>query len=162
MQIDLCSNCTPPDKIKMNDAILEVVDDHEYLGTIISALGRKKDLLKRVTDCKGVLNEIAEICKTSGVTEVCLMFVTFLLDACFKSKFKHGCQVWDGFTKKELTTVNGLLPNLMKRVLQLPHSTPNTAVKHDLGIVDMDLEVAMERILLASKVLQMDDNRISK
>ena len=158
----ICCNCTPPDKIRMNSTILEVVDDHEYLGTIISAVGRRMDLLKRITDCKGVLNEIAEICKTSGVNEVCLMFVTLLVDACFKNKFKHGCQVWDVFTKKELTTVNRLLPNTLKRILQLPSSTPSTAVKHDLGLVDMDLEVAMERILLTSKVLLMDDSRISK
>ena len=158
----ICCNCTPPDNIKMNGAILEVVDDHEYLGTIISAMGRKKDLLKRVKDCKGVLNEIAEICKTSGVNEVCLMFVTFLVDACFKSKFKHGCEVWDTFSKKELTTMNKSLPNTFKRILQLPCSTPSSIVKHDMGIIDLDLEVAMERIILASKILQMDEIRISK
>ena len=32
----MCSNCVPPDDIKMNEAILEVVNDHEYLGSIIS------------------------------------------------------------------------------------------------------------------------------
>ena len=158
----ICSNCSPSDDIRLNAAILEVVDDHEYLGTIISALGRKKDLLKRIGDCKGVLNEIVEICKTSGVHDVCLMFVTFLIDACFKSKFKHGCQVWDTLAKKEAKDVNGLLPNTFKRILRVPGSTPNAAVKHELGIVDLDLEVGMERILLASKVLQMDDDRISK
>ena len=41
-------------------------------------------------------------------------------------------------------------------------STPTTAVIHDMGVVDLDLEVAMERILLASKLLKMDDSRISK
>ena len=158
----ICSHCTPPDEVKMNDAILEIVDDHEYLGTIISALGRRKDLSQRITDCKGVLNEIAEICKTSGVNEVCLMFTTFLIDACFKSKFKHGCEVWDVFTKKELANMNQMLPNTFKRILQVPRSTPTAAVKHDMGIVDLDLDVAMERILLANKVLQMDDSRIVK
>ena len=158
----ICCNCIPPDEFRMNDVILEVVEDHEYLGTIISALGRRKDLVKRVADCKGVLNEITEICKTSGVSEVCLGFIMFLIDACFKSKFKHGCEVWDKFTKKELTSINQLLPNTFKRILQVPISTPTSAVKHDLGIIDLDLEVAIERILLASKILRMDDARISK
>ena len=138
------------------------MEDHEYLGTIISAVGRRKDLQKRIVDCKGVLNEIVEICKTSGVNDVCLMFVTFLIDACFKSKFRHGCEVWDTFLKKEAKDINGLLPKIFKRILKVPGSTPNAAVKHELGIVDLDLEVAMERILLAGKVLQMGDDRISK
>ena len=47
-------------------------------------------------------------------------------------------------------------------MLQVPNSTPAAAVKHDMGVTDMDLEVAMERIILASKILQMSDCRISK
>ena len=46
----ICSNCTPPAEIKMNDDVLEVVKDHEYLGSIISAKGRKSDLLNE-TNC---------------------------------------------------------------------------------------------------------------
>ena len=90
------------------------------------------------------------------------MFVTFLVDACFKSKFKHGCEVWDTFSKTELTTMNKSVPNTFKRILQLPCSTPISIVKHDMGIIDLDLEVAMERIILASKILQLDEIRISK
>ena len=59
----ICCNCTPTEDVKMNNAILEVVKEHEYLGTIISAVDRRKDLEKRVKDCKGVLNEITEICR---------------------------------------------------------------------------------------------------
>ena len=58
------SNCDSLDEIKMNDAVLEVVDDHVYLGSIISEKGRKKDLSQRIIDCKGAANEIVEICKT--------------------------------------------------------------------------------------------------
>ena len=109
-----------------------------------------------------MINEIVEICKTEGVNELCLAFMTILIDACFKSKFKHGCEVWDRFNKADLTTINRLIPSMIKRIIQMPGSTPTAAVKHDLGIVDLDLEVAMERVLLVSKVLQKDDSRISK
>ena len=158
----ICCNCTPSDEIKLNEAVLEVVQDHEYLGSIVSEKGRRNDLLKRIASCKGVANEIVEICRTEGVNELCLTFMTVLIDACFKSKFKHGCEVWDCFNKGDLTTINKLLPSMAKRILKMPGSTPTAAVKHDLGIVDLDLEVAMERTLLASKILQMDDTRISK
>ena len=158
----ICCNCTPTDDIKINEAVLEVVKDHEYLGSIISEKGRRNDLLKRIASCKGVSNEIVEICRTEGVNELCLAFMTILIDACFKSKFKHGCEVWDSFNKMDLATINRLLPNMSKRILQMPGSTPTVAVKHDLGIIDLDLEVGMERILLASKILEMDDSRISK
>ena len=97
----ICSNCNPSDEIKMNEAILEVVEDHEYLGSVTSAKGRKADLLKRIVGCRGVINEIVEICQVGGVNELCLNFMTMLIELCFKSKFKHGCEVWDNFTKTE-------------------------------------------------------------
>ena len=158
----MCSNCVPPDDVRMNETILEVVNDHEYLGSIVSNKGRKNDLKKRIADCKGVLNEIVEIFRTAGVKEVCLRFMSTLVEACFKRKFKHGCEVWDDFNKIELKTINNMIPNMIKRVLQIPSSAPTAAIKHDLGVIDMDLEVAMERILLTSKVLQMSNSRISK
>ena len=66
----ICLNCVPEEEIRMNEAILEVVNDHEYLGSIISAKDRKSDLSKRIVDCKGVINEIVEVCKTGGVSEL--------------------------------------------------------------------------------------------
>ena len=55
-----------------------------------------------------------------------------------------------------------MIPNIIKRILEVPGSTPTLAIIHDAGIVDIDLEVEMERIILASDVMQMEDSRISK
>ena len=156
------SNCAPSEEIKMNDSVMEVVGDHDYLGTIISVKGRKNDLAKRIVDCKGVLNEIVEVLKTDGVSELRLQFMKTLIHSCFIKKFEHGCEVWDSMSVRERATINKLIPNMVKRILEIPGSTPTSAVTHDIGIIDLDLEVAMERVLLASKVLQMGDNRISK
>ena len=155
-------NCVPTDEIKMNGVLLDVVKDHEYLGSVISDKGRKKDLGKRIKDCKGVSNEIVEVCKTGGVSELRCTFMRLLIDACFKSKFKHGCESWDMFTNKDVQTINCQIPGMCKRIMELPGSTPTDAILHDLGLVDLDLEIEMERIILASKVTKLDDGRISK
>ena len=68
-------NCVPTEEIKMNGVVLDVVKDHEYLGSVISDKGRKKDLEKRIKDCKGVANEIVEVCKTGGVSELRCTFM---------------------------------------------------------------------------------------
>ena len=157
----ICKNCIP-EETELDGAPLEIVDEHKYVGTIVSKEGRKSDMLKRVKDCKGVLNEVVEVSKTTGVSELRMRYVRMLINACFKSKFKHGCQVWDGFTKAEETTINKLTPDTLKRTLEVPRSTPKSAVVHETGVVDMDLEVAMERVLLAVHVRKMDSSRIAK
>ena len=45
--------------------------------------------------------------------------------------------------------------------MELPYSTPSAAVKYEFGMVDLLLEIAMENILLAVKVLKNGNERIS-
>ena len=141
---------------------LDGVDEHGYLGTMVEKNGRKADLTKRVSDCKGVLNETVELCKTSGISIIRLRFVRMLMDVCFKMKFKYGCEVWDKFNGKTRKMVNDLIPDTLKRVMELPGSTPTCAIKHEFGICDMDFEVDMERIVLVQNVYCMDDERVVK
>ena len=42
---------------------------------------------------------------------------------------------------------------MVKRVLELPFSTPSSAIKYDFGITDLDLDCYMEKIILAYGVL---------
>ena len=62
----------------------------------------------------------------------------------------------------EETKINKLTPDTLKRTLEVPRSTPKSAVVHETGVVDMDLEIAMERVLLAVHVRKMDSSRIAK
>ena len=157
----ICMNCEA-EQSELDGVMLEMVNEHKYVGTIVSAKGRKSDLNKRVNDCKGVLNEVVEVCKISGVAEVRLAYAMTLISSCFKQKFKHGCEVWDELTQTETITVNRLIPDTFKRILEVPKSTPTCAVIHELGIIDLDLEIEMERILLANDVKNMDNNRVAK
>jgi hypothetical protein len=158
----ICANCDEEEEIKLNEVVLEIVMEHVYLGTLIAKKGRLSDLLKRINDCQGVLNEIVEICKTGGIGQIRLQFMSLLVDMCFKSKFKHGCELWDEFSSKNRGTVNALIPNTIKRIMQMPRSTPSNAVLHDFGGVDLEWDVRIERVLLAVQVMQMDENRIAK
>ena len=154
-------NCKEEDiHVLLNGVLLEVVDEHKYVGTIVSKKGRESDFRQRVKDCNGVLNEIVEVCNKSGIGDVRLSFVKMLVEACFKSKFKFGCEVWDPFKKVDKEKINKLIPNTIKRVLELPRSTPTNAIQYEFGIMDLDLEVEMERVLLAAKVLDLDENRV--
>ena len=157
----ICMNCEPEES-ELDGVRLEVVEEHKYVGTIVAKKGRKTDMMQRIKDCKGVLNEVNEVCKTSGVSELRLRYVMMLINSCFKMKFKHGCEVWDNLTKSETETINKLVPNTLKRILEIPKATPSVAITHEMGGVDLDLEIAMERILLAVKVRKMCESRIVK
>ena len=72
-------NCEP-EPVELDNVVLDNVENHEYLGTIVEESGyRRKDLLKRVNDCKGVLNEIVEVLKVNGMNVIRLQYIGLYL-----------------------------------------------------------------------------------
>ena len=148
--------------ILINGEELEIVEAHKYLGTIVERKGRAEDLQTRMSECKGVLNEIVELSKTDAVGMFRFNYMFTLLNSCFMLKFKHGCEMWGDFTKKNVLDIDRLIPQTIKRVLELPRSTPTNAIKHDFGLVNLTSEVDLEKILLASNVMEMNKERIAR
>ena len=73
------------------------------------------------------------------------------------------CSIWDlRKSKKSVDDLNRLKPNVIKRVLQLPSSTPSDAVQYDFGINDLSFDIMMEKIVLAVETWNNDENRIAK
>ena len=150
------------DQIELNNEYLEIVKEHKYLGTLVADQGRVSDLRKRLSESKGVLNEIVEICKFEAVGRFRLPYMVTLITTCFMKKFEHGCEVWDSMYIKDSEQVNKLIPQAIKRVLELPRSTPTDAVRHDFGLIQLQCEVEMEKIVLTTRVMGMDEDRIAK
>ena len=143
---------------------LEVVDDHVYLGTIVSSNGlRVNDMLDRIKKSKSVANEIVQICKEPELLQVSLWYVKMLMSACLDSKVKYGCALWNLMNhNKAVEEVNRMKPNVIKRVMQLPSSTPSDAVQYEFGINDLSLDIMIEKVILAVETLNRDEERVAK
>ncbi len=146
----------------LNNIKLDVVDYQKYLGTIIEMIGRNKDILKRISDSQGVINEIVQICKSPEIATHRLKFVNLLIQACLCGKVKYGCEMWDELSNKQKDDIDEMKVKTIKRVLEVSYSVPSAAVKYDFGLIDLSLEIAMEKVLLTVKVLNSDDGRIAK
>ena len=147
-------------EITLNNEKLEIVKEHKYLGTIVSDKGRVSDLGKRINESKGVLNELVEICKCEAVGPFRFPYMMTLINTCFMKKFEHGCEVWDSMLVKDREQVNRLIPQAIKRVLELPRSTPTDAIRHDFGLIELENEVEMEKIILTARTMETDEIRI--
>ena len=150
------------DSFQLNGENLEIVNEHKYLGTLISQKSRISDIQKRIMESKGVINEIVEICKTDAIGAFRFKHMFTLLIPCFMLKFKHGCEVWGELRVKDRDAINRLLPQAIKRILELPRSTPTNAVRHDFGLIQLQSEIEIEVLLLTAQVMEMDSRRIVK
>ena len=108
-------------------------------------------------------NEIVQICRETELSRIRLRFVKHLISACLDGKGKFGCALWNIVRRvKAIKDLNQIKPRLMKRVLEVPLSTPNTAIQYEIGINDLSIDVLSEKVILAVETYKREDNRISK
>ncbi len=142
---------------------LEKVLLHIYLGTIISKNGkRNEEISSKIAAARSVSNELVQILKSTDLSVMRLMFVDMLVKSCLDSTIKYGCAVWNKLNIGQSKEVNLIKVNLIKRVLELPFSTPSIAVQYDFGIVDLDLEVIMEKVLLYCEMAHKPETSIGR
>ena len=143
----------------IKDESLEIVEHHEYLGTFVSRDGsRNKEIENRINGAKSVCNEIVQILKTTELSKVRLRYIKLLSNACIDSKVKYGCAIWNRLNGKQTKEVNELKVNLVKRSMEMPYATPTSAVKYEFGLMDIDLEVEMERVILMSDIMKKENS----
>ena len=159
----MCNTKECPE-VWLNGELMEVVNEHVYLGTLISKNGeRTAEMIRRVKQSKSVVNEIVQICCETELARIRLRYVKLLMNACFDSKVKYGCSLWNILkSKKAIDDLNVIKPRLLKRVMQIPLSTPTAAVLYEFGVNDLALEVLMEKVILAVQTLNLADDRIAK
>ena len=91
-----------------------------------------------------------------------LKYVNLLIEACLHGKVKYGCEFWAILCEKDEHALDNIQVKVLKRVLELPYSTPSAAVKYEFGVIDLSLVIKMEKVLLAVKTLRSDDERKAK
>ena len=114
---------------------------------IISAnCERHAEMKSRITKTNSVSNEIEQICKHTELSVIRLRYVKLLITSCLHKKLEFGSALWN-ITKFKSTQdkLNMIKPNLLKRVLQLPGSTPSTAVQYEFGVNDVTLDIILKQ-----------------
>ena len=116
----------------------------------------------RLTKTNSVANEIVQICKETELAKIRLRYVKLLSNSCLDSKVKYGCALWNVMkSKKDIQDINRMKPAMIKRVLQLPSSTPSDAILYEFGITDLPLDILAEKLILAAQTLNRSDDRIA-
>ena len=134
---------------------LAIVDEHEYLGTLVSNNGlRVAEINKRIKDSHSVTNEIVQVLASNELSRIRLRYAKTLTNACLDKKLTYGCAIWNKLNTTQVKDLNNLKVKLFKRLLQLSYSTPSSLIKYEFGINDIDLECCMEKIFLACKIIQ--------
>ena len=137
-------NCKNRGAVELSGEEMEWIKEHDYLGSIISENGERfTDMKSRIAKSNSVANEIFQICTLTELANIRLVYVRLLMQACLDGKIKYGCALWNVTKyKSSQHNLNAIKPRLLKRVLQVPSSTPSAAIQFEFGVNDLTLELS--------------------
>lgn len=144
--------------IKYNGLSLEFVRDYTYLGVVFSASGLfKLTLEKSLLKGKSALGAIWQILTAGRInnwTATLRLYSTMVA-----STVLYGSGMWALNHMHEVEKIQTLF---LKRLLQLPNSTPGYVLRLESGTTRIDRDIVKRALMFWVKVSKMGDTRYPK
>jgi len=131
---------------------IQYTDKYQYLGNIFN---EKNNLQDHLSHIKGKVEAAYQIIMTlTGNTEfneIEMEWIWILLDSCIQSIATYGGETWKP-TKKEMTELNKIMDQIIKRVLITPLTTPREALYIETGLLDNEHIIKKNRINMQKRL----------
>ncbi len=141
-----------PTKIKLGDSILEETDKYKYLGEVINKKGNSQDHIQAI---KGKTNaaysNIATITGNKEFKGIKMKAIWKLVDTCIIPIMTYGTEGCN-HSEKEKETLQQIFNDLLKKILNLPQSTPNTNLLIETGYLPVEYMIDRKKINQAQRV----------
>ena len=134
-------------------------DKIKYLGDIFNKNGSNHDLIEDRIN-KGKRCIINTICECRAVTNGCKEIQTLILmyKTLFIPTLIYNSEAWSNLTNNEAARLQRIQLNFLKRILQVPKSTPNAIVYLELGIIPIANEIHCRQLRFLHHILNLELN----
>ena len=122
--------------LKIHGHKMEKVLSDKYLGDILSYNGSNSSNLKdRIGKGIGKINEIVSILDTISFGHQYFRILILLREAMFINSILTNVDIWYGVKETEISELEDLDRNLLRRAFQCPMTTPKEACHLELGLL---------------------------
>ena len=133
--------------LKVHNTIMESVKEDTYLGDLISSDGKNtKNIDKRISKGIGIITQILHLLESVSLGNHYMEIAMLFREAIFINGILTNSEIWYGFNTKEIQEFEELDRILLRKVLQVPLSTPKESFYLELGILPIGVIVKARRI----------------
>jgi hypothetical protein len=133
--------------LKVHGTVMEGVEEDMYLGDLISSDGKnRKNVEKRISKGIGIITQILNLLDIVSFGQHYIEIALLLRESMFINGILFNAEIWYGLTKTELSEFENLDRLLLRRILNVPFSTPKEAYYLELGITQISEIIQMRRI----------------
>ena len=133
--------------LKVHNTVMEEVTEDTYLGDIISSDGKNtKNIESRISKGIGKITEIIHLLEMISLGEHYMEIAILFRETIFLNGILTNAEIWYSFTEAEIKEFENLDKKLLRKILQVPISTPQEALYLELGILPIGVIVKARRI----------------
>ena len=147
--------------LKVHDTTMENVQEDTYLGDVISCDGRNtKNIKKRISKGLGIITEILHLLEMVSLGEHFMEIATLFREALFVNAIIKNAEIWYGLSLSEIEEFEKLDRLLLRKILQVPVSTPQESFYLELGIMPIGVLIKARRINFLHYLLSRDEEEM--
>ena len=147
--------------LKVHNTVIESVTEDTYLGDIISSDGKNsKNVADRISKGNGKITQIEKLLEEIALGEHFMEIAILFRETMFVNGILTNAEIWYSFSESEIKEFESLDRLLLRKILQVPVSTPEEAFYLELGILPIGVIVKARRINYLHYLLTRDTDEM--
>ena len=154
-QIHIGKNNQRCPELKAHNDVMSKKQDDKYVGDIISEDGKiNKTVKARAMKGMGIISTIMNILKEVNLGNFHFETGLLLRESIFLSSMLLNSETWVNISKEEIEIMESLDRILMRRILEIPTSTPKPSLYLELGVIPIGDIIKARRLLFLQYILK--------
>ena len=139
--------------IKLGDMTIDPSETYKYLGETLTTKNNINDHIKEIErKTEATLQSALYIAGDDNYQGIEMETIWTLIESCIIPIITYGSETWD-INQNQTKRLNRILDNIIKRILNLPQSTPRECLYYELGTLDIEHRIITKRINYATTLL---------
>ena len=105
----------------------------------------------RVDKSVGSIIEIISLCKETSFGKHQIFSMIIMYQSVFLPRQIYNCESWSNLTPEDISNLQGAQLKFLRRVMEVPKSTPTAALFLELGILPIQYEIEKRQLVFLKK-----------
>ena len=159
MHVGRKHGCCPV--LKVHNTIVEEVTEDTYLGDILSSDGRNnKNIANRISKGIGIISQMMHLLESISLGEHYFDIAMLFREAMFLNGILTNSEIWYNLSESDIKEFENLDRLLLRRILNVPVSTPKEALYLELGILPIGWIIKSRRINYFHYLVNRDEDEM--
>lgn len=138
--------------LTLGDMQIEQTDKYKYLGLTINNKNNLADQMKDIkTKTEGAYQTVMSLLHNKEFNNIEMSTIWKLVETCVTPNITYACEVWTP-NRQEINTLNGILDNILKRILMVPQGTPREVLYIETNLLDVERIIDKKRLNMLYRI----------